>query len=272
MTFSLSFDGCICFCDRIFKSSSPCKIFEVFEVLMAEGILNPSPEDDNDRLEAKENRVSPLSWALNRPENAPTNPSATSPGVTPFPVPKEENPTPILPKVKPASAGDRRQAANPEFTMNLLQEIQQTVANWQQELQSLHEQIEDLYREGPMINGWLESHSRESNSASRPPSSAAALRHADIDDLMAYIEQLSQQEEYGSDPGGVKYQLCGLDEKGKSWSKPCPNEQIPSVSLAIARYQKLRQLLKRKQSLERRITQLSENLIVCCGNLREEGK
>jgi len=46
------------------------------------------------------------------------------------------------------------------------------------------------------------------------------------------------------------------------WSRPCPSEQIPSVSLAIARYQRLRQLLARKQQLETRLNQLAETLLV----------
>ncbi|PSB01275.1 hypothetical protein [Merismopedia glauca] len=235
---------------------------------MAEGTPTPSPEDTNNRLETGETKFDPNPSGLNFPPIAPNHrPVSNLSGVTPFPVSKEANSTPILPKLKSSSSTNQRHAANPEFTINLLQEIQQIVTDWQQELQNLHQQVEELYREGPMINGWLESHSRESTS-DRPVSS---LRHADIEELMAYIEKLSEQEESEGNSPQVSYQLCGLDEQGKLWSKPCPAEQIPSVSIAIARYQKVRQLLKRKQSLEHRLTQLAENLIVCCSNLPERG-
>lgn len=56
------------------------------------------------------------------------------------------------------------------------------------------------------------------------------------------------------------YRLCGLDAEGQSWSYPCPPEQLLSVSLAIARYQKLRQLLHRKQHLENRFSHLAHTL------------
>jgi hypothetical protein len=216
------------------------------------------PEVYRDRLNAEEPRSEPPTVAPNR------RPAASLSGVTPFPIPKPANSTPILPKVTASTGSDRRHAANPEFTLDLLQEIQQMVINWQQELQSLHQQIEDIYRQGPMINGWLESHSRENSE--RPITS---LRHADIEELMSYIEKLSE-EDTDSNLSPVAYKLCGLDEQGKLWSKPCPAEQIPSVSLAISRYQKVKQLLKRKQILEQKIIQLGENLIVCSTNLQEQ--
>jgi hypothetical protein len=235
---------------------------------MAEGISPPSPESNNNQLKAEETKSDSHAFESQTPPVTPNRRLAANlSGVRPFPIPKEANSTPILPKLKSSNPKDRRHAANPEFTLDLLQEIQQMVTHWQQELQSLHQQMEDLYREGPMINGWLESHSRE-NTSNR---SVTSWRHADIEELMAYIEQLSEQENNDGETGQVSYQLCGLDEQGKLWSKPCPTEQIPSVSIAIARYQKVRQLLKRKQSLEQKITQLAENLIVCCTNLQEQG-
>jgi hypothetical protein len=219
-----------------------------------------SPSPQSDRLNAEEARSDSPAVAPNH------RPAANLSGVTPFPVPKPANSTPILPKVTASTASDRRHAANPEFTLDLLQEIQQMVINWQQELQTLHQQIEEIYRQGPMINGWLESQSRESSE--RPVTS---LRHADIEELITYIEKLSEEEDSESNLTPVTYKLCGLDEQGKLWSKPCPAEQIPSVSIAISRYQKVKQLLKRKQIIEQKIIQLGENLIVCRTNLQERG-
>ena len=58
------------------------------------------------------------------------------------------------------------------------------------------------------------------------------------------------------------YKLCGVDAVGQVWSRPCPVEQVPSVSIAIARHQRLRQLLGRKQSIENRLSQLAETLVM----------
>jgi hypothetical protein len=66
------------------------------------------------------------------------------------------------------------------------------------------------------------------------------------------------------------YRLCGLDAAGQTWSRPCPPDQVASVSLAIARYQKLRQLLTRKQDLETRLSQLAETLIVMHSHLSKD--
>ena len=51
---------------------------------------------------------------------------------------------------------------------------------------------------------------------------------------------------------------------------PVPPEQVPSVSMAIARYQQLRQLLERKQKLESRLNQLAETLVVLYGHIKEQ--
>jgi hypothetical protein len=143
--------------------------------------------------------------------------------------------------------------------MNLLQELQQLVLSWQQELKRIQQQIEALYEEGPIINGWLESHSND------PDKNITSLRHAEIDELMNYVEKTLTQTD---DSSLADYRLCGLDENGQLWSKRCPARQVPAVSLAIARYQKLRQLVNQKELLETRLAQLAENLVVCRGQLQ----
>ncbi len=65
------------------------------------------------------------------------------------------------------------------------------------------------------------------------------------------------------------YRLCRLESNGKLWFCPCPPDQVATVSVAIARYHQLRQLLSRKQDLESRLTQLSEALVILHGQLRE---
>ena len=66
------------------------------------------------------------------------------------------------------------------------------------------------------------------------------------------------------------YRLCGLNEDGQLWFRHCPPEQIAVVSLAIARYQKLKLLLARKQSLETRLSQLAETLIAMHAELKQD--
>jgi len=142
--------------------------------------------------------------------------------------------TPALPKLKTPSFSSHQNAANPDLAINLLQEIHGVVASWQLSLQQVHAEIQDLYREGPIVDGWLESN---------PPADGR------------------QSEAAG-------YRLCRLESNGKLWFCPCPPDQVATVSVAIARYHQLRQLLGRKQDLESRLTQLSEALVIVHGQLR----
>lgn len=172
---------------------------------------------------------------------------------------------PSLPKLKTPSFSSHRHGANPALAMNLLQEIQETVAGWQTELQNILKQIQDIYLDGPIVNGWLESNSQESEAGG-----TATLRHAEVDRLMNYVEEICAtggKVSYESSVSG--YRLCGVDDAGKVWSRPCPSDQVPNVSMAIARYQKLRQLLGRKQSLETRLSQLAQTLVVLHGHIQQ---
>ncbi|AVH72413.1 hypothetical protein [Nostoc sp. 'Lobaria pulmonaria (5183) cyanobiont'] len=173
--------------------------------------------------------------------------------------------TPSLPKLKTPSFSSHRHGANPALAMNLLQEIQETVADWQTELQNILKQIQDIYLEGPIVNGWLESNPTEPEAGG-----TATLRHAEVDRLMNYVEEICAtggKVSYQSSITG--YRLCGVDDTGKVWSRPCPPDQVPNVSMAIARYQKLRQLLGRKQSLETRLSQLAQTLVVLHSHIQQ---
>lgn len=186
--------------------------------------------------------------------------------VQPFPAQKHDSKTPTLPRLKSSSISEHRHGANPALALNLLQEIEGIVAGWQQELQTLVRQIQDIYIEGPIVDGWLESHAREAEDAE------VTVRHAEVDRLMDYVEEALTQPDakvtYQSPRTG--YRLCGLGAAGQLWSRPCPPEQIPSVSLAIARHQKLRQLLNRKQELEVRLGQLAKTLVVMHAHLSKD--
>jgi hypothetical protein len=182
-----------------------------------------------------------------------------------FPVDDIGGKTPNLPKFKNPSFSNHRHGANPGLAVNLLQEIQEHVIGWQQELQKILQQIQDIYLEGPIVNGWLESNPRETEQGG-----TATLRHAEVERLMDYVEEIC------ADGGKVSYKstathyrLCGVDASGKVWSRPCPPDQLPAVSLAIARYQKLRQLLGRKQYLETRLSQLAETLVILHSHIQQ---
>lgn len=111
---------------------------------------------------------------------------------------------------------------NSALALNLIQDLQGMVANWLTALDEVVRSIQALYDEGPLVDGWLE---------------AADVNHP------------------------ATYRLCGLGADGQVWQRSCPVEQVPDVSLAIARYQRLQLLLSRRRSLESRLNVLAEALI-----------
>ena len=163
-----------------------------------------------------------------------------------------------------------RQAANPNLAIGLLKEIETLVRGWQKDLDQTIQQIQVVYQDGPIVDGWLESYP-PGKQTTPPSTSVSMLRHAEIEHLMEFIEQIckAEQAQITEDMRRTSYRLCGLDPDGKVWSRPCPSEQVPYVSLAIARYQKLRTLLSRKQKLETRLTSLVESLTMLHGHSRE---
>ncbi len=182
-----------------------------------------------------------------------------------FPAQDNGEKTPNLPKFKTPSFSNHRHGANPALAMNMLQEIQEKVASWQIELKKIVQHIQDIYLEGPIINGWLESNAQEPETFG-----TATLRHAEVDRLMDYVEEICANGEKESyKPLHTDYRLCGIDKAGQVWSRPCPVEQVPSVSIAIARHQRLRQLLGRKQDLENRLSQLAETLVMLHSHIQQ---
>lgn len=136
--------------------------------------------------------------------------------------------------------------------MNPVPEIQTDVAACEAELQQIVRQIQDIYLEGPIVDGWLESHP-----LTLEPK-AATLPDESVEHLMDYVEEVCsfEQGKVTCQSPHAGYRLCGVDAAGQKWSRNCPVEQLPSVSIAIARYQKLRQLLERKQYLQTRLSNL----------------
>ena len=187
------------------------------------------------------------------------------PSVQTFPAQEIDGKTPSLPKFKNPTFSSHRHGANPALAMNILQDIQQHITGWQTELQTILQQIQDIYLEGPIVNGWLESNLKEPEQGG-----TATLRHGEVQQLMDYVEEICTTTGKVSEKAArAGYSLCGLDDSGKVWSRPCPSEQLPMVSMAIARHQKLRQLLGRKQYLETRLSQLAETLVVLHSNIQQ---
>jgi hypothetical protein len=137
---------------------------------------------------------------------------------------------------------------NPDIAINLLQESLKLTTSWRSELQTVVEEIQAVYRSGPIIDGWLEC------STQKVDTTTHLLRHAEVNQLMDYVETLC------SDPSNThaEYQLCGLNDDGQVWSSPVPLVQVASISMAIVRHQKLQTLLVQKQVLERRLMSAAE--------------
>ncbi len=134
-----------------------------------------------------------------------------------FPAQDEDIKAPSLPKFKTPSFSSHRNAPNPALASNVLHEIQEIATGWQTELHKILRQIQDLYLQGPIVNGWLESHSIEPQ-----PEATATLRHAEVDRLMDYVEEICAQQEAqpSSKSSRTGYRLCGLDASGEAWSPP----------------------------------------------------
>lgn len=171
--------------------------------------------------------------------------------VQPFTAKKSLGSSPTLPNFN-RRFSKRRQVAKPALAMNPLKEIQTDAAACEAQLQQILRQIQDIYQEGPIVDGWLESHPRV------PEPSSAIRRSGEVSPLIDYVQEVCsfEQGKVTCESPRAGYRLCGRDAAGQMWSLPCPLEQLPSVSIAIARYQKLQQLLARKRYLETRLSQL----------------
>jgi hypothetical protein len=182
-----------------------------------------------------------------------------------------------LPKFKLPNFSRHRHSFNSMLPMGLVQEISTLIEAWQTELRQVLVDIQDLYAEGPIVNGWLDKDEATSpNGAANgaPTVDAATLRHAEGEELLQYVEQICQSHQStqsasdasanspaNADTATSGYRLCSLDADGRLLSRPCPPEQLPVISMAIARYRKLRGLLNRKEQLEIRLRQSAEALV-----------
>lgn len=209
------------------------------------------------------------------------NPPAAPREVQAYPVPHTSSHLPLLPRKKRPNLSSHRHDANPALAIKVLQDIQQSVDDWHQTLREVLLEIQEIYMEGPIVEGWLEM---VQSSGKTSPFNPSILRYADPQELGKYVDRLCEEATYGQAsgpqppvgssgdmgreiPGGeAHYRLCSLDADGRLQCQPCPPDQIPFVSMAIARNQKLRQFLSQKQYLEARLKRAFELL----SQVREE--
>jgi hypothetical protein len=166
---------------------------------------------------------------------------------------------PSLPKVQSNLEVPEATEVNSTPATNFLKEIEAKLVGRQQELRQVVQQIQALYAEGPILDGWLESQQDSHGDELQ-------VQKAQRDRDFSYVEEICDENVSYQTPR-TGYHLCGFDENGQPWSRPCPPEQVASVRVAIARYQKIRELLERKSTLENRLGQLSETLAVVHHNL-----
>jgi hypothetical protein len=139
-----------------------------------------------------------------------------------------------------------RQNSNPSLAAHMLQEMYKMVTQWQGELQEIDRGIQQVTASGPTLAAWLESRNFKPGVTGEPiPTPYTTV---DVLDLTAVDAHAG-------------YRLCGLDEHGKLWTRPCLMSEILSVSMAIARYQQVKVLLDRQEKIEFRISQIIEDLV-----------
>jgi hypothetical protein len=205
---------------------------------------------------------------------APSNPAAATIDSNPaVQMPKLGSQDLHLPKPKSVTLTPHRNAPNPALAASLLQDMLNTVTTWQRELSTIVQTIQNIYVEGPVLDAWLES------LAAPSPEETIAFRHADISQLLSFVEKLqagkiqpddlNSIEDYCTAQKNATYRLCGINPDGKVWTYPCPAEQIPVISMAIARHHQLRQLRIRQSDLETRLSHFSEDLVRLHSHLKD---
>jgi hypothetical protein len=139
-----------------------------------------------------------------------------------------------------------RQDANPILAIHMLKEMHTMVTGWQRELQEIETNSLTITDSGLVLAAWLES--RTFKRGSKGEAIPTPYETVDPTD----IEVIDPQ---------AGYRLCGLDEYGNLWTRPCQMSEILIVSRSIARYQQLKELTDRKQKVEQCIRQVLEDLV-----------
>lgn len=193
---------------------------------------------------------------------SPSTDGPTQRAVPPAAVaPAKSNPAtlPWLPKAKRPSFSSHRNDANAALALDLLADVESTIKSWHQALRQTLLEIQQVYRAGPIVDGWLEAipQAEPSTGLHEVPS---VLRHGDAQAVAEYVNQIAESAPAAVPSCETQYRLCSLDTDGRMQCQPCPPEQLGTISQAIARHQHLRQLLNRKKYLEARLKQAATAL------------
>jgi hypothetical protein len=157
------------------------------------------------------------------------------------------NANPQFAKLEAPKFSNLRQDANPILAVHMIQEIYKMTIAWQEELKEIEQRILNVLATGPILAAWLESRTiKPSDTGEQIPTPYVEI---DAIGLTTVDPQAS-------------YRLCGLDEYGELWTRPCLLPEILSVSNSIARYQQLKDLKERKQQVELYIRQILEDLVL----------
>ncbi len=65
----------------------------------------------------------------------------------------QQRSNPMMPKLESPQLKGNQNAANPALAMNILKNIEKVILRWQQELREVQQQIEAIYRSGPIVDG-----------------------------------------------------------------------------------------------------------------------
>jgi hypothetical protein len=151
-----------------------------------------------------------------------------------------------LPPVQIPKFSHLRQDANPILAAHMLQEMYKLVTEWQQELQDIERHRIEINASGPVLAAWLESRTfKRTATGAAIPTPYVTIDASGLTTV---------------DPE-AGYRLCGLDEYGALWTRPCLMAEILIVSQSIARYQQLKDLNARQQQVELHIRQILEDLV-----------
>jgi hypothetical protein len=153
---------------------------------------------------------------------------------------------PQLAAVQVPRFSNLRQDANPMLAAHMLQEMYRMVTRWQQELQEIEQHSLEITASGPVLAAWLETRTFKPGLTGE----SIPTPYQPIDPInFTAVNPLAN------------YRLCGLDEDGKLWTRPCSTAEILNVRSAVLRYQQLKNLTDRQHKIEVHIRQILEDLV-----------
>ncbi|MDV2996286.1 MAG: hypothetical protein N4J56_005940 [Chroococcidiopsis sp. SAG 2025] len=159
---------------------------------------------------------------------------------------------PVAPKVdlpSPSPESERPQSLQlPQFSTSSIEPSPTTTTQVERspsapivDLERIAQRIQALYYEGPIVDAWIDSYP------------TAPESDDEIEEIVFERPDLSLSSNLDRSLSPTSYRVCGLDASGEQWSYPCPLDQLLELSVAIARYHKIQELLAQKRQLESQI-------------------